>query len=41
LIGWNTPEGPDADRNAKVAKLLKQARDNYANAINEIEQALK
>ncbi|MBM3240165.1 hypothetical protein FJZ31_28100 [Candidatus Poribacteria bacterium] len=41
LIGYNTPEGPDADRNAKTAKLLKQARDNYANAINEIEEALK
>ena len=24
----------------KTAKLLKQARDNYANAINEIEKAL-
>jgi hypothetical protein len=41
LIGWNTPEGPDADRNAKTAKLLDQARDNYSKAINEIEEAIK
>jgi len=41
LIGWNTPEGPDADRNAKTGKLLEQARDNYSNAINEIEEAIK
>ena len=41
LIGWNTPEGPDADRNAKTAKLLEQARDNYSKAINEIEEAIK
>jgi len=41
LIGHNTPEGPDADRNTKTAKLLKQARDNYSSAINEIEEAVK
>jgi len=41
LIGWVTPEGPDADRNVKTAKLLEQARDNYSGAINEIEEAIK
>lgn len=40
LLWWNSPEGPDAKRNAEAAALLKQVRDAYAAGITAIEQAL-
>ena len=40
LLWWNSPHGPDADRNAKVADLLSKARESYAHGIQEIEKAL-
>jgi hypothetical protein len=40
LLGWSSPEGPDVERNKRVAPLLQQARDNYALGIQEIEKAL-
>lgn len=40
LLWWNAPEGPDPARNAQVVPLLRQARDAYARAIGEIENAL-
>ena len=40
LIGWDAPEGPDPDRNARLVPLLRRARDGYACAIDEIEAAL-
>lgn len=41
LIWWNSPEGPDLNRNAKLADLLSKARDNYSSGIDEIELALQ
>ena len=40
LLWWNAPEGPDAERNAKVVPLLRQAKDAYAHGIDEIERAI-
>jgi hypothetical protein len=40
-LGWQTPEGPDPERNARVAPLLTQARDGYAAGIDAIEEALE
>ena len=41
LLGWESPPGPDAERNARAAVLLRQARDCYARGIDEIEGALR
>ncbi len=41
LLWWNSPQGPDLERNAKAAELLARARDSYVNGIDEIERALK
>jgi hypothetical protein len=40
LLGWESLPGPDAERNARAAVLLRQARDCYARGIDEIEGAL-
>lgn len=40
LIGWGTPDEPDAARNAEAARLLGEARDRYAEGIAAIERAL-
>jgi len=40
LLGWESPEGPDAERNASAAALLSQARDAYARAIDALAAAL-
>lgn len=40
LLWWDSPEGPDAERNAKVVSVLREARDAYAAGIAELEQAL-
>ena len=40
LLGWDAPEGPDPERNARLVPLLRQARDGYARAIDEVEAAL-
>jgi hypothetical protein len=37
---WQLPEQADADQNARAADLLARARENYAQAIDEIEAAL-
>jgi hypothetical protein len=39
-LGWDSPEGPDAQRNARAGRLLGVARDQYALGIAAIEQAL-
>ena len=41
LPWWQSPEGPDLERNAKAAELLSKARENYASGVEEIERALK
>ena len=41
LLWWNTPQGPDPERNAKAAELLAEARENYSNGISEIKKALE
>jgi hypothetical protein len=41
LLGWNTPEGPDPERNREAAALLAEARDRYAGGIAAIERALE
>jgi hypothetical protein len=41
LLWWNSPEGPDAARNAEAADLLESACSSYRRGIEEIEQALK
>jgi len=41
LLWWQSPEGPDLERNAKAAELLSKARENYASGVEEIEFALK
>ena len=40
LLWWQSPKGPDLERNAKAAELLSKARDSYAKGIEEIEKAL-
>ncbi len=40
LLGWGGPEGPDAQRNARVVPWLSQARAHYAVGIDLIEKAL-
>lgn len=40
LLGWDSPEGPDAKRNAEAAEVLDHARDAYAAGIAEIAKAL-
>ncbi len=40
LLWWNSPEGPDAARNAAAAKLLREACDNYKAGIEQLEKAL-
>lgn len=40
LLGWESPAGPGAERNARAGGLLAQARDHYVAAIAGIEQAL-
>jgi len=39
--GWQLPEKADPEKNAGVAELLSQARENYARGIDEIEGALQ
>ena len=41
LLWWNSPQGPDPERNAKAVGLLTEARKNYANGMGEIEKALE
>ncbi|MBC8233597.1 effector binding domain-containing protein [bacterium] len=41
LLWWQSPEGPDLERNAKAAELLIKARNSYANGIDEIDKALQ
>ncbi len=40
LLGWESPSGPDAQRNVRAGALLAQARDHYAAAIDAVEKAL-
>ena len=40
LLGRESTPGPDAERNARAAVLLRQARDSYARGIDDIEGAL-
>jgi len=40
LLGWESPKGPDPERNARATTLLSQARDCYARGIEETEKAL-
>ena len=40
LLGWESPEGPDPERNAKVATILSTARDSYRRGIECVEAAL-
>jgi hypothetical protein len=40
LVGWGKPAKVDAQRNAKVAELLGQARDEYVLATAALEEAL-
>jgi hypothetical protein len=40
-LGWQTPEGPDPERNAHAAELLSKARDSYAAGIDFIEKAIE
>jgi hypothetical protein len=40
LLWWNSPEGPDAERNRLAAELLHRARDAYEAGIRGIEAAL-
>ncbi len=40
LLGWESPEGPDPERNARLVPLLQRARDGYAQAIDTIESVL-
>jgi hypothetical protein len=41
LLWWNSPEGPDLERNAEAAVLLAQAWDHYAKGIESIESGLE
>jgi hypothetical protein len=38
---WKLPEQPNAEKNARATELLSVARDNYARAIDEIEEVLR
>ena len=38
--GWQMPKEPSRETNDRVAALLRTARENYAQAIDEIEAAL-
>lgn len=40
LLGWNVPEGPDAERNRKTAAILAEAAAHYAAGIAGIERAV-
>jgi hypothetical protein len=40
LLWWDSPEGPDADRNQRVKEILEEARHHYASGIKNIENAL-
>jgi len=40
FLGWETPESADAERNGKVANLLEQASEAYADGIEALETAL-
>ena len=40
VLGWESPKGPDAARNAQVVKTLSEARRHYDLGIGKIEQAL-
>jgi hypothetical protein len=40
LLGWESPEGPDRERNARAAALLGEARDAYARGCDQICLAL-
>lgn len=41
LLGWGSPEGPDAARNAQAADLLARACEHYRQGIEAIESALQ
>ncbi|MBI2298912.1 MAG: hypothetical protein HYU66_08190 [Armatimonadetes bacterium] len=41
LLWWDSPEGPDVERNHKAAAALQRARDAYAAGIGKIEVALQ
>jgi hypothetical protein len=40
LLGWESLEGRDVERNAAVAPLLRRARDSYSQAIDQVEAAI-
>jgi hypothetical protein len=40
LLGWDSPEGPDPERNGRLVPLLQRAMEGYARGIGEIERAL-
>jgi hypothetical protein len=40
FLGWDTPENPDRARNARVAALLEEAGEMYADGIAAIETAI-
>ena len=40
LLSWQAPVGPDADRNQRIASLLRSARAEYAAGVAAIETAL-
>jgi hypothetical protein len=40
LLGWESPEGPDSERNVRATILLDRARESYTRGIGEIEKAL-
>ena len=40
LLGWESPEGPDPERNTRLVPLLQKAMDGYAQAIDTIESVL-
>ncbi len=40
LLGWGSPEGPDAARNERVVQILTRARAEYAAGIEQIGKAL-
>ena len=41
LLGWNSPEGPDAQRNEKASEVLGRAYSSYKDGIGAIEKALE
>lgn len=40
LLWWDSPEGPDTDRNKAAGELLSQAAEQYKQGIKNIESAL-